>query len=94
MSPTLIRKITLTSRLAVVIVWSVPGFVADYIDGSVISVVMVTPSGPKPIRRTPVGKRVIAFAVDFPEKGASYQVTVYMTMNGSRSRPLNVELNV
>ena len=94
MSPALIRTITLSSRLAVVIVWSVPGFVVDYIDGSVISVVMVTPSGPKAIRQTTVGKRVIAFAVDFPEKGARYQVTVHMTMNGLYSKPLDVELDV
>ena len=65
-SPTLIRTITLSLRLAVFIVWSVPGFVADNIDGSVISVVMVTPSGPKAIRYTTVGKCVIFFAVNFP----------------------------
>ena len=93
-SPTLLRKITLSSRSAVVLVWSVPDFVVDDIDGSVISVVMLTPSGPRAIQQTTVGKRVIAFAVDFPEKGASYQVTVRMTMNGLRSGPLTVEVDV
>ena len=90
MSPTLLRKITLSSRSAVVLVWSVPDFIVDDIDGSVTSVVMLTPSGPRAIQQTTVGKQVIAYAVDFPEKGASYQVTVRMTMNGLRSGPFTV----
>ena len=93
-SPTLIRNIILPSHMAVVLVWSVPASVADDVDGFVISVVMVTPSSPKTIQQTTVGKHVRAFAVYFPEKGASYQVTVHMTMNGSRSRPLTVEVNL
>ena len=89
-SPTLIRKITFSSRLAVVLVWSVPTSVADDVDGFVISVVMVTARGPKTIQRTTVSKHVRAYGVHFPEKGASYQVTVHMIMN---SRPLTVEVN-
>ena len=92
-SPTLVRKITLSSHMAVVLLWSVPASVADDVDGFVISVVMVTPSCPKTIQQTTVGKQVRAFAVYFPEKGASYQVTIHMTMNSSRSRPLIVEVN-
>ena len=93
-SPTLLRKITLSSRSAVVLVWSVPASVVDDIDGSVISVVMLTPSGPRAIQQTTVGKRVIAFAVYFPEKGARYQVTVRMMMNGLLSRSLTVEVDI
>ena len=93
MSPTLVLKITLPSQLAVVLVWSVPTSVAGDVDGFVISVVIATLSTPKTIQQTTVGKQVRAFTVYFPEKGASYQVIVYMTMNGSRSRPLIVEVN-
>ena len=92
-SPTLVLKIILPSQLAVVLLWSVPAAVAGDVDSFVISVVMVTPSCPKTIQQTTVGKQVRAFAVYFPEKGASYQVTIHMTMNGSRSRPLIVEVN-
>ena len=94
MSPTLVLKLTLPSQLEVVLVWSVPAAVADDIDSFVISVVMVTPSSPKTIRQTTVGKQVRASTVDFPEKGASYQVTVHMTMNSLRSKPLTVKVNL
>ena len=90
--PTLIRKITFPSHLAVVLVWSVPASVADDVDGFVISVVMVTASGPSTIQRSTAGKRVRAYAVYFLEKGASYQVTVHMMMNGLHSGPLTVEV--
>ena len=92
-SPTLVLKLILPSQLAVVLVWSVPASVADDVDSFMISVVMVTPSCPKTIQQTTVGKQVKAFAVHFPEKGASYQVTVHMTMNGLHSSPLTVEVN-
>ena len=94
MSPTLVLKLTLPSQLAVVLVWSVPAAVPDDIDGFLISVVMVTPSNPKTIRQTTVGKQVRASTVDFPEKGASYQVTVHMTMNGLYSKPLTVKVHL
>ena len=91
--PPLLAKFIFPSHMAVVLLWSVPTFVADDIDGFLISVVMVTSRGPKRIQRTTAGKRARAYGLYFPERGASYQVTVYMTMNGSRSRPLNVEVD-
>ena len=91
-SPILVVKLTIPFRFAAVLVWSVPTSVASDVDGFVISVVMVSPSGTKTIQQTTVGKRVRAFAVYFPERGARYQVTIHMTMNGLRSRPLTVEV--
>ena len=76
---------------AVVLLWFAPASVAVNIDSFVISVVMVTPSGPSTIQRSTMGKRVRAYGVYFPEKGARYQVTVYMAMNGLHSRPLTIE---
>ena len=72
MSPTLIRKITLLSRLAVNLVWSVPPSVADD-DGFMISAVMVTPSGPSTIQRSIAGKCVNAYPMYFSKEGTSYK---------------------
>ena len=93
-SPSLVLKLTLPSRSAVVLVWSVPASVPDDVDGFVISVAIVRPKSLETIRQTTVGKQVRAYTVDFPEKGASYQVTIHMTMNGLRSKPLTVEVNL
>ena len=92
-SPTLLRKITILSRLAVVLVWSVPPSVADD-DGFMIAVVMVTPSRPSTIiQRSIAGKCVKAYPMYFSKEGASYQVTVHRMMNGLHSRPLTVEVS-
>ena len=91
-SPTLIRT-TFPSCLAVVLLWSAPTSVAVNIDGFVISVVMVTPSGPSTIQCSTMGKHERAYGVYFPEKEARYQVTVHMTINGLHSRPLTIEVN-